>query len=89
MKHAIVSESERTGLIAAYVAYWRATENSIEQAAHFWAIDAFYAIAQESPLLCLRRREDIMSLEFRPESDKMTLSPDSCRRRSVAGRKKD
>ena len=54
MKHAIVSESERTGLIAAYVAYWRATENSIEQAAHFWAIDAIYAIAQESPLLCLR-----------------------------------
>jgi hypothetical protein len=61
VEQALVDELERARLVAAYMAYCRAKDDSPEQDAHFWAMDAFYEIGQHSPLLCLQLCEDMLS----------------------------
>jgi hypothetical protein len=51
-------------LVAAYLAYCQAKDDSPEQAAHVWAMDAFYDSARDSPRLCLQLCEDMLSCEI-------------------------
>jgi hypothetical protein len=64
VEQTIVDESERVRLVAGYMAYCRATDGSPEQEAYFWAMDACYDIARDSPILCLQLCEDMLSCDI-------------------------
>jgi hypothetical protein len=59
-----MDEAERMRLVVTYMAYCQATKDSPEQKTHFWAMDAFYQTAHDSPLLCLQLCEDMLSCDI-------------------------